>query len=110
MAYVAALMEDFSQRMASLERNVLAGSAAPERSASSSGEGEPMEEEEPDGLASLSPLGDQPGDMVVTELSEMKAVRALIRHSKFPIFGCAVAPLICYMSLHLPVSSPNHYA
>jgi hypothetical protein len=28
----------------------------------------------------------------------------------FPISGCAVAPIICYMSLHLPVSSLNHYA
>jgi hypothetical protein len=28
----------------------------------------------------------------------------------FPISGCAVAHLICYMSLHLPVSSLNHYA
>jgi hypothetical protein len=34
MAYMAALMEDFSQQMCSLERNVLAGSAAPEREAS----------------------------------------------------------------------------
>jgi hypothetical protein len=80
MAYMAALMEDFSQRMSSLERNVLAGSAAPERVASpahsaSSGEGEPMEEEEPDGPLLLpsgaTPIGDQPGDMVVTDLSEM---------------------------------------
>jgi hypothetical protein len=49
MYYLAALMEDFSQRMSSLLRNLSAVSAAPERSAPSSGEGEPMEEEEPEG-------------------------------------------------------------
>jgi hypothetical protein len=81
-------MEDFAQRMSSLGRNVFAGSAAPEREASPalsvspSGEGEPMEDEEPEGplfpLGAI-PLGDQLGDIAVTELSEMKAVRALIR-------------------------------
>jgi hypothetical protein len=84
---MVALMEDFSQRMSLLERNILAGLVAPERGASpahsaSSGEGSLWIRRNlwvlllPSGA---TPLGDQPGDMVVTELSEMKAVRALIR-------------------------------
>jgi hypothetical protein len=72
-------MEDFSNRMSLLERNVLARSAAPERetspahSASSSGEEEPIEQEKREGPllvpSGAIPSGDQPMDPVVTECS-----------------------------------------
>jgi hypothetical protein len=56
-----------------------------------------MEEEEPEGplllISGATPLGDQPGDMVVTELSVMKAVRALIRQL-VPTGLCPPPPVV----------------